>query len=411
MSEVADPFFREKRRWSRVKDGILSYYIEPYLNKVQKMHRPIWLVDTFAGPGRFGDGEDGSPLIITRKAEQVVPGRYKAFFANIKEDQHQQLESNLEPFEDANAYHMRAQEVLELLNERIREQTLFLYLDPYGLEECNFDLVKPSLDRTLLGYSTELLFVLQMPILHREAARDRVQQEANHLKSKGVDLHGEEPYDAAIAQLSPEFQNKVRNVDRLMGGTYWRPIEYGEGGTGDRETQVVTAYLERLSRPDKHAVFCPVESDFQGETKYYICFVSRSDHALILMNEAMLDSRDAYYGARAEEMMRESAPLFANEPSPWQMRKERNKDLLRHLIPEYVARQPGLTRGQFWLELLKDHFMRFSQKDYRKLTQIIYKAGGLEARRGEAGTAPSKLNDYDRLYPPGGAPRAFPIDS
>src|SRR3990172_6464904 len=58
------PFFRVKREWSRVKDRIVGTYIACYLKTIQLRGRPIIIVDAFAGPGRFGDGSEGSPLII-----------------------------------------------------------------------------------------------------------------------------------------------------------------------------------------------------------------------------------------------------------------------------------------------------------------------------------------------------------
>lgn len=49
-------FFGKKKDWSRYKDFILSYYLEPYIPKVNKLNRPILVVDCFAGRGEFGDG-------------------------------------------------------------------------------------------------------------------------------------------------------------------------------------------------------------------------------------------------------------------------------------------------------------------------------------------------------------------
>src|SRR6266704_3579352 len=63
-SDQIDEFFRAKRPWSKVKDEIVAKYIACYLKTVQWRNRPILIVDAFSGPGRFGDGSDGSPLIF-----------------------------------------------------------------------------------------------------------------------------------------------------------------------------------------------------------------------------------------------------------------------------------------------------------------------------------------------------------
>src|ERR1700683_3193361 len=61
---VTNDFFEAKRPWSKYKDFILGYYLDPYIPKVATLKKPILIVDCFAGCGRFGDGEPGSPLII-----------------------------------------------------------------------------------------------------------------------------------------------------------------------------------------------------------------------------------------------------------------------------------------------------------------------------------------------------------
>ena len=51
---VTQDFFKAKRPWSKYKDFILGYYLEPYIPKVATLKKPILIVDCFAGCGRFG---------------------------------------------------------------------------------------------------------------------------------------------------------------------------------------------------------------------------------------------------------------------------------------------------------------------------------------------------------------------
>ena len=61
MGHKADKsFFDEKRHWSKRKDKILECYLTPYLSKIATQGHPVLIVDAFAGPGKFGDGEPGS---------------------------------------------------------------------------------------------------------------------------------------------------------------------------------------------------------------------------------------------------------------------------------------------------------------------------------------------------------------
>src|SRR6266536_6228100 len=61
-------FFDAKRSWSVIKDRVLGNYMRPYLTKVRLLGRPIILVDCFAGEGKFGDDQPGSPLIMCEMA-------------------------------------------------------------------------------------------------------------------------------------------------------------------------------------------------------------------------------------------------------------------------------------------------------------------------------------------------------
>src|SRR5215207_4821865 len=63
-------FFAKKRDWSRYKDFILGYYLEPYIPKVNTLKKPILVVDCFAGRGVFDDGQPGSPVIIGSAIEK-----------------------------------------------------------------------------------------------------------------------------------------------------------------------------------------------------------------------------------------------------------------------------------------------------------------------------------------------------
>jgi len=79
---MSDDFFKQKRAWSEYKDFILDYYLTPYIAKVKNLRRPILIVDCCAGPGKFDDGSEGSPLIIARHiAENNQKGvRIKGLF-------------------------------------------------------------------------------------------------------------------------------------------------------------------------------------------------------------------------------------------------------------------------------------------------------------------------------------------
>jgi three-Cys-motif partner protein len=156
-----DPFFKTKRVWSTVKDKILKDYITCYLKTIQGRGQSIMIIDAFSGPGRFGDGSEGSPLIICGAIEKA-PKRGVAIgclFSDTHPAHRDALEGCLEnhikqgitekPLADFSQALSRALEVG-------RRATLFFYLDPYGIKDLDFEIVKQIYERDTTQ-STEVL--------------------------------------------------------------------------------------------------------------------------------------------------------------------------------------------------------------------------------------------------------------
>jgi len=176
LDTTEEAFFSGKRPWSKIKDQVLRTYLPAYLAKVARLNRKIVLIDAFAGPGRFDDGEAGSPLIICAAAEKIVADRYLAVFVNRNEGYHQQLKEALKIYVDRKSALPilgNAKSLLSALRNVFTNQTVFLYLDPFGLKGCEFSAIEPFLRRDK-RYSTEVVINLSVPTMHRLAARKAV---------------------------------------------------------------------------------------------------------------------------------------------------------------------------------------------------------------------------------------------
>jgi three-Cys-motif partner protein len=56
-------FHDAKTPWAKIKHGILSNYLPLFVNKTSLFKKTIYLVDGFAGAGKYDDGQPGSALI------------------------------------------------------------------------------------------------------------------------------------------------------------------------------------------------------------------------------------------------------------------------------------------------------------------------------------------------------------
>lgn len=371
MASDVDDFFEGKRPWSVIKDEVLKKYLPVYLAKVNRLRRPILIVDGFAGPGVFDDGSVGSPLIICSSAEEHANGNYQAFFINKRRDHHEKLVgvlagSNWRP-PAANAILGDTIEILPLLPRAIRNHTVFLYLDPFGPTGSPFGLLEPFLTRDR-SYSTEVVLMMHMPIVHRLAARNAVQEGREH---------------------EPLIKQYHAVMTEVFGGDYWKPIMFdGTLSPEEREVRLIGAYEEQLGRYLPYVGSCPVRASARERIKYFIVFASRHPDAMLLMNDAMAQ---AYFKHMHESAV--AGTLF--EKTSWQ--DERHVAGLREEIVRQVSSYPGQSRKNLWLRIVKANFMRYLEKEYRQTVQELVNEGGLVC---PTWRKTKRLNDQCELFIP-----------
>jgi three-Cys-motif partner protein len=295
MKGIESSFFHEKRPWSRIKDRVLGTYLPPYLRKVARLGSRIVIIDCFAGTGRFSDGREGSPLIICEQIAQHAPNNAVAYFVNKGPRHHAALVGALDTFTKAGFAHPilgNSEGFLREIGRHLTDETVFVYLDPFGLKGCAFDAIRPLLERGT-RFSTEVLINLNMPALHRLAASRSV--------SRGnVD--------------SDIIRGFHTTLDGVLGGRHWRDVMWDDGiSPSDKEDQIVKAYKQRFARFLQYVCNCPVREADETRVKYHIVFASRHIDALLLMNDIMLDA----YNEHTFDVALQDMPLFAGGELDW----------------------------------------------------------------------------------------------
>ncbi len=352
MSDYHDDFFDEQKPWSRLKNRIVGSYMPPYLAKVARLRKRIILVDAFAGPGRFLDGTLGSPLIICQAAEQYAKDGYVAHFFNNNRSHHEALKELLyeKGVESAIPSFGDAIERIRQLISNLRDETLFLYIDPYGLD-CEFDSLRPLLERDK-NSSTEILINLHMPISHRLGSRNAVL--------------GKGPLDSRVQS----YHNKLT---RVYGGDYWTQdlILDHHANAKDRETALVAHYREKLASTG-YLTFtgaCPIRETSKSATKYFMVFASRHPDSMLLFNDEMCKSYNSYMDDQDSQ-----DSLFSN--LTWQ--DWRNPNELSELILSYLDYAVGCSRRDIWLRIVQKHFMHFTSSEYHKALTSLRREGRIE---------------------------------
>jgi len=371
---TSSSFFKGKRPWSIIKDQVLGSYMTPYLSKVGKLNRRIILIDAFAGPGKFDDGTAGSPLIICQAAEKHAAGNYLAIFVNRETAHHEKLAYVLSSFIEKHTVIPilgTAADLLTRVRQVLGDQTVFLYLDPFGLKGCEFATIEPFLRRQN-EYSTEVVINLSVPIMHRLAARKAIT--------------GGGPVPARVRSFH-------QRLSRVLGGDYWQSILWDDSKTPEEKTdEVMAKYRDRLTEFGlSYSGSCPVREKTGGRVKYYITFCSRHSHAMLLMNDVMCTA----YQQRMHEA-ETAGTLF--EGTSW--KDSRGFAELPKLVVGMAAAMPGTSRSDLWIELVQRQFMRFLASEYKEVVKTLV-AG--EKLRFEDVRGTGRLNDDSRLYPTGSA--------
>ncbi len=368
MSDVDQKFFSGKRPWSVIKDKVLGDYMTAYLAKVARLGKPILLIDGYAGPGIFDDHSPGSPLIMCAAAEKVAKGKYTALFVNHNPKHHTKLNEILGRqgrLSSAIPILGDSTSLLAQLSNLLRDQTVFLYLDPYGLRGCEFDTLQPFLTRDK-RHSTEIVINMSMPITHRLAA-PRATAEGHGAKQKITRFH--------------------QRLTAVFGGEYWKDIFWASGKSAEeKEVAVMAEYRRLISNYLPYTGSCPVREAEGTRVKYFITFASRHPDAMLLMNDAMCK---AYFGEMHRAEYEDT--LFAN--TDWT--KMRDPARLEAVVLQSVKQYPGHTREHIWQIIVQEHFMQFTASEYKVAVTTLFKRGKISSPT-ERPT--SRLNDSCELY-------------
>src|SRR5262249_1178490 len=138
---------------------------------IQDRHRPILLVDGFAGPGRFGDDSEGSPLIVMRRIASTPKHKVdmSALFADSRKGHRDALASNIDEYINVGAAELPLPNcawAIERALEVGAHRTLFFYLDPYGIADLDFEMLRTVFARGPTQ-STEVLINFSFPTFMR----------------------------------------------------------------------------------------------------------------------------------------------------------------------------------------------------------------------------------------------------
>ncbi len=370
-------FFRAKRPWSKYKDSILEYYLEPYIPKVAKLGKPVLIVDCFAGCGQFEDGEPGSPLIVAstierwRKKGMNVAGE----FIEADKDNFRTLESSLESYEGF--VHPRLGRFEDHIGEfaiRASRETIFLYVDPYTVKGLVFDRMKQVYDQIeRADASVEVLLNFNVATFMRWAlaALRRVEELPDDATNDDSDYQADDPNE----------QVEIATLNGIAGGEYWRSIASdGALSFAKKLDDFTEVYARKMLASFNHVCMYPVKSKYEHQTpKYMLVYATRHPDGLELMNDAMCNARQQFLGSQFQNGL-----LFDMTPTT----EVPNIAELKKALIEMAQEAGQITRKELRIRALSSFFCRFAQKDLNQAINDL-----LKSRKLFSDTGKTRIND------------------
>jgi three-Cys-motif partner protein len=307
VGEQEDDFFSAKRAWSKEKDQLLDYYLKPYLAKVATLGPPILIIDCFAGPGRFEDDTDGSPMIIAKHIREAIQrgANVQGLFVEKNPIHHAQLETNLR---SAGIPHRALlgsfRDYADEFATYSKNHSILFYVDPFKPSDLHADDLEDAFQQVRNGRSVEALITFMSTGFVRAASG------AFGAWKASVPEGSRKAENLLVKQWVA--QPEVQRWNDVAGGTHWQSILFDQHLEQSEKIDRVAAGYSSSFREKwfTHVINFPIKENYRDpQPKYHMVFASRHPDAVILMNDAMVKGRRIFLAKEFEE-----GQLFDNTP-------------------------------------------------------------------------------------------------
>ena len=282
------------REHTEVKHELLDKYLGGWLPILGRWHARLLIVDGFAGRGTYGGGEDGSPIVILRRAQDLISARRigSVFCAFVEKNTKNYAELRallnqvrprypdvtiLGPFNDE--FETMASGVIRESDGKLVPS--FWFIDPFGFTGFQFETVK-----RIMALNRSEIFVTWM-------ARD-INRFLSH-----VDLHP--------------------SLDDLYGTRIWRRILKSHIAGRAREEALRELYADQLRSIGCKVTAFRVCMDDRLQTLYYMMHGTKSPKGRRLMKDVMSKQGAgglfSYLGPQ-EQAAQMQGVLFKEDPIP-----------------------------------------------------------------------------------------------
>jgi hypothetical protein len=288
------------------------------------------------------------------------------------------LYDSIKPFPFAEAkqgeFHKHLQEIERLAHNH----SIFLYIDPWTVEGLQWD----QMDQVFKHLSVSRMSIEVLLNFNAQSfARRGLAALKLAVPKSDPAIEDEEEIDAPIV-TSPS----VMHLNNVVGGDWWQSILRSPLTFPQKVQQLADGICTRLSVRFKEVCQHPMKAmPHHSVPKYFLIFGSRHPDALLLMNDEMVKSQRAL----ADLAKPKDPTLFEMRPTS--------------LVPD-IETLPGIVlnhvqtptnRGTVILNVVREHFCKFTVKDIRYSIGNMLKEGKLKSETGK-----TRINDDVKIFRP-----------
>lgn len=214
-----DKFFTEQKPAAVLKHAVFSTYANVFFSMLGSTHRgPMWLIDSYAGPGRYDADEsgaqvNGSPIVAlelaTKQRDFSPPRDVRCAFIEDKKAHFTALCANVKPFQDDGLQvEVRRGSAAEHLDEvwgLVGDNPVLTFIDPFGVSAVSKEQMTDVLLAKDRKASSEVLVNINVEAISRHGGC--LQWDSNR-----------EP------ELKPTVKHGdgIELSDIFFGGDWWR---------------------------------------------------------------------------------------------------------------------------------------------------------------------------------------------
>ena len=359
-----DRFFSEQTETSRYKIQVYSKYLVPLAYKIlSKRYRRLWIIDAYAGAGTYlpdagGARADGSPVAAAKFIRdhniRNAKARKEVKLINVEADREtfgRLQESLMGVGPDVTNIHGRFQDELDGILKRIGTEPAFFFIDPFGMEGADLQVIDRILARRNRT-ATELLINFSHAGFRRMAGNL-------------------EPKNARSKAAKAAATTKVRRLDEIMDTPFWRGAWKDPNLSPDQKFELVAAlYEDRLrSRGVEHVHGVSMRDRLDGPTVYRLVFATSSLHGVYLMSDFVCAYERELLEAKNE------GTLFAGNENA--QRAERRAGLKTE-IHAFGLERGTATPLNVYMHFASRQFGRWTQTDFNICLRDLVDERGID---------------------------------